>query len=139
MIKLANAPCSWGVLEFNIEGKVARYDQVLEEMRLTGYQGTELGDWGFLPTQPNHLSDNLSKYELDLIGAFVPVNLKDINTHLKGLSHALKVAGLMYYAGYKHAKIILSDDNGAVEARVKNAGNISSTMGLDPNSWEIFA
>ena len=45
----------------------------------------------------------------------------------------------MYYAGYKHAKIILSDDNGAVEARVKNAGNISSTMGLDPNSWEIFA
>jgi inosose dehydratase len=95
MIKLANAPCSWGVLEFDLEGKVAPYGQVLEEMRATGYQGTELGDWGFLPTQPNHLSQNLSKYELDLLGAFVPVNLKDSNTHLKGLAYALKVAGLI--------------------------------------------
>ena len=139
MIKLANAPCSWGVLEFDLEGKVAPYGQVLEEMRATGYQGTELGDWGFLPTQPNHLSTNLSKYKLDLLGAFVPVNLKDSNTHLKGLAYALKVAGLMYYAGYENAKIVLADDNGAVEARVKNAGNITSAMGLDPNSWEIFA
>jgi inosose dehydratase len=139
MIKLANAPCSWGVLEFDLEGKVAPYGQVLEEMRATGYQGTELGDWGFLPTQPNHLSQNLSKYELDLIGAFVPVNLKDSNTHLKGLAYALKVAGLMYYAGYENAKIVLADDNGAVEARVKKAGNITSAMGLDPNAWEIFA
>ena len=102
-------------------------------MRLTGYQGTgwEIGAFTY---QPNQLSDNLSKYELDLIGAFVPVNLKDINTHLKGLSHALKVAGLMYYAGYEHAKIILSDDNGAVEARVKmlqyfNHGTRSKFMG----------
>ena len=139
MIKLANAPCSWGVLEFDLEGKVAPYGQVLEEMRATGYQGTELGDWGFLPTQPNHLSTNLSKYKLDLLGAFVPVNLKDSNTHLKGLAYALKVAGLMYYAGYENAKIVLADDNGAVEARVKNAGNITSAMGLDPNAWEIFA
>ena len=139
MIKLANAPCSWGVLEFDLEGKVAPYGQVLEEMRATGYQGTELGDWGFLPTQPNQLSQNLAKRELDLLGAFVPVNLKDSNTHLKGLAYALKVAGLMYYAGYENAKIVLADDNGAVEARVKNAGNITSAMGLDPNAWEIFA
>ena len=139
MIKLANAPCSWGVLEFDLEGKVAPYGQVLEEMRATGYQGTELGDWGFLPTQPNLLSQNLSKYKLDLLGAFVPVNLKDSNTHLKGLAYALKVAGLMYYAGYENAKIVLADDNGAVEVRVKNAGNITSAMGLDPNAWEIFA
>jgi inosose dehydratase len=139
MIKLANAPCSWGVLEFDLEGKVAPYGQVLDEIRATGYQGTELGDWGFLPTQPNQLSQNLAKRELDLIGAFVPVNLKDSNTHIKGLAYALKVAGLMYYAGYENVKIVLADDNGAVEARVKNAGNITSAMGLGPNAWEIFA
>ena len=139
MIKLANAPCSWGILEFDLEGKVAPCGQVLEEMRATGYQGTELGNWGFLPTQPNHLSQNLSKYKLDLLGAFVPVNLKDQNTQIKGLAYALKVAGLMYYAGYENAKIVLADDNGAVEARVKNTGNITSAMGLDPYAWEIFA
>ncbi|MAJ51787.1 MAG: xylose isomerase [Flammeovirgaceae bacterium] len=139
MIKLANAPCSWGVLEFDLEGKLAPYGKVLDEMRATGYQGTELGDWGFLPSQPNRLSQNLSKRDLDLIGAFVPVNLKNSNTHLKGLTYALKVAGLMYYAGYEHAKIVLSDDNGAEEERVTNAGKITPDMGLNSNSWEIFA
>ena len=43
MIKIANAPCSWGVLEFDLEGEVAGYAQVLDEMRATGYDGTELG------------------------------------------------------------------------------------------------
>jgi len=27
MIKIANAPCSWGVLEFDLEGEVAGYAQ----------------------------------------------------------------------------------------------------------------
>jgi inosose dehydratase len=49
MIKIANAPCSWGVLEFDLEGKAAGFAQVLDEIRETGYQGTELGDWGFMP------------------------------------------------------------------------------------------
>ena len=31
MIKIANAPCSWGVLEFDLEGEVAQYAQVLQE------------------------------------------------------------------------------------------------------------
>ena len=96
MIKLANAPCSWGVLEFDLEGKVAPYGQVLEEMRATGYQGTELGDWGFLPTQPNHLSTNLSKYKLrskveikDLSSDYVIgiINLEKFNTILSGTNH----------------------------------------------------
>jgi inosose dehydratase len=52
MLKIANAPCSWGVLEFDLEGKAAGYVQVLNEMVETGYQGTELGDWGFMPTDP---------------------------------------------------------------------------------------
>ena len=43
MIKIANAPCSWGVLEFDLEGEVAGYAQVLDEMRATGYYVTELG------------------------------------------------------------------------------------------------
>ena len=42
MIKIANAPCSWGVLEFDLEGETAGYAQVLDEMQATGYIGTEL-------------------------------------------------------------------------------------------------
>ena len=51
-IKIANAPCSWGVLEFELEGEAMGYQQVLDEIAATGYAGTELGDWGFMPTDP---------------------------------------------------------------------------------------
>ncbi len=46
MIKIANAPCSWGVLEFDLEGKAAGYAQVLDEMVETGYAGHRTGRLG---------------------------------------------------------------------------------------------
>jgi hypothetical protein len=46
MIKIANAPCSWGALEFDLEGEAPDYVQVLNEIAETGYAGTELGDLG---------------------------------------------------------------------------------------------
>ena len=45
---VANAPRSWGVLEFDLEGEY--YVQVLDEMAEAGYAGTELGDGGVIPT-----------------------------------------------------------------------------------------
>ena len=77
MIQIANAPCSWGVLEFDLEGKAAGYQQVLDEIRDTGYEGSELGDWGFMPTDPLKLKDELLQRHLSMVGAFVPVFLKD--------------------------------------------------------------
>lgn len=76
MIKIANAPCSWGVLEFDLQGKPATFDQVLDEMKATGYSGTELGDWGFMPTEPEALKRELNLRNLSLLGAFVPVYFK---------------------------------------------------------------
>ena len=51
MIKVANAPCSWGVIE-NTPGARSGYALFLDEVRETGYAGTELGDWGFMPQNP---------------------------------------------------------------------------------------
>ena len=73
MIQIANAPCSWGALEFELEGKSLGYEQVLSEMVETGYAGTELGDWGFMPSVPTELSSVLTNKKLQLLGAFVPV------------------------------------------------------------------
>lgn len=139
MIKIANAPCSWGVLEFDLEGKTSPYTQVLDEIKETGYEGTELGDWGFLPTQPYKLFEDLSERNLELLGAFVPVNLRDEKNHVAGISNALKIAGLMYYAGYENARIVLADDNGTEENRVQNAGRITRSMGLSFREWKVFA
>ena len=59
MIKIANAPCSWGALEFDLEGEAPGHVQVLDEIAETGYAGTELGDWGFMPTDPQNLEQEI--------------------------------------------------------------------------------
>lgn len=138
-IKLANAPCSWGVLEFELEGKALKYDQVLNEIAETGYTGTELGDWGFMPTDPHELNKEIEKRNLQLLGAFVPVALSNEATHKEGVATALKVAQLMYSAGYKNAFIVLADENGTVEYRTKNAGRINKKDGLSDEEMKIFA
>ena len=139
MIKIANAPCSWGALEFDLEGTSPGYMQVLEEMKETGYAGTELGDWGFMPTDPVKLGELLQGFDLQLLGAFVPVALADQGAHGKGATTALKTAELMVKAGFKDAFIILADENGSVEERTRNAGRIKPAMGLQEEAWKIFA
>ena len=139
MIKIANAPCSWGVLEFELAGKAAGFEQVLNEIRETAYQGTELGDWGFMPTVPSELKKELDKRSLSMVGAFVPVFLKDRSKHIGGAEVAVKTAKLMADAGYQDAFIVLADENGSVKERTLNAGRVSPSMGLTKNEWKVFA
>jgi len=139
MIKIANAPCSWGVLEFDLDGKAADFEQVLNEIRETGYQGSELGDWGFMPTVPAELRNELDQRNLSMVGAFVPVFLKDRSRHVAGAEAAVKTAKLMADAGYPEAFIVLADNNGSVKQRTQNAGRVNGNMGLSTEEWKIFA
>jgi len=141
MIKIANAPCSWGALEFDLKEKSEEigFEQVLDEIKQTGYIGTELGDWGFMPTNPVRLREAIDSRGLELLGAFVPVALVDERTHEMGVQSALRVAELMYTAEYKNAFIVLADDNGSVPERTKNAGRITQEMGLTEAKWKTYA
>lgn len=138
MIKIANAPCSWGVLEFDLDGKAAGFEQVLDEIKETGYEGTELGDWGFMTTVPEDLRKELDKRSLSMVGAFVPVFLKDPAKHAAGVESAVRTAKLMAEAGYSDAFIVLADENGSVRERTQNAGRINPSMGLTSDEWKIF-
>lgn len=139
MIKIANAPCSWGALEFELEGKAPDYVQVLDEIKETGYEGSELGDWGFMPTDPGILKAELNNRKLTMVGAFVPVLLKDESKHAEGINTAVKTAELMKSAGFADAFIVLADDNGTVPLRTKNAGRVTPEMGLTDGEWKIFS
>src|SRR3979411_102832 len=75
-IQVANAPCSWGVIE-NVEGQRGAYARVLDEMQEAGYAGTELGDWGFMPTDPRPLRRGVESGKLKLLASWVPVPLHD--------------------------------------------------------------
>lgn len=139
MIKVANAPCSWGALEFALEGKAPDYAQVLNEIVETGYEGTELGDWGFMPTDPQKLSEEIHGRNLKLLGAFVPVALKKLEAHQTGIDVAVRTARLMAAVEGNLPFIILADENGSIPERTKNAGRVTPEMGLSDSEWQIFA
>ena len=47
---IGNAPCSWGV--YYPDSDRITPDAYLDEVAAAGYRGTELGPFGFLPTDP---------------------------------------------------------------------------------------
>mgnify|MGYP001393959782 CR=1 FL=1 len=136
-IKVANAPCSWGILEFGLQGEGVAATQVLQEMSAAGFEGTELGDWGFLPTNPLVLTEVLERYGLSLVGAFVPVNLVDADTHKAGVEAAVRTADLLARTS-SGAKLVLADDNGKDPERTRLAGRIGSEQALDADQWQVF-
>ena len=71
-IRVGNAPCSWGVMGGYDAAFYPPYAQVLDEIAAAGYTGTELGDWGYLPTDATQLRDELAARDLSMIGALVP-------------------------------------------------------------------
>jgi inosose dehydratase len=139
MMKIATAPCSWGVLEFDLEGEAAGYVQVLNEMVETGYQGTELGDWGFMPTDPKELAQAVHSRGLTLLGAFVPMMLKNPTCHEGGVLTAVRTARLLAGVEGDLPFIVLADENGKIPERKKNAGRITPEMGLSEAEWQTFA
>jgi inosose dehydratase len=139
MIKIANAPCSWGALEFDLEGEAPDYVQVLDEIAETGYAGTELGDWGFMPTDPQKLAQEIHARGLVLLGAFVPVFFKDPSAHQTGIDVSMRTARLLASVEGGLPFIILSDENGKIPERSKNAGRVTPEMGLSDAEWQIFA
>lgn len=138
MIRIANAPCSWGAMEFELAGDVPAADRVLDEMAEAGYAGTELGDWGFFPAEPGALADALARRGLALVGGFVPVALADAAAHAEGRERAVRTARLMAPVA-SDAVLVLSDDNGRDPVRAGNAGRIRPEHGLADGAWRTFA
>jgi inosose dehydratase len=137
-MRVANAPCSWGALEFDWAGPAPSFARVLDEMTQTGYAGTELGDWGFLPTEPAPLRAELDQRKLALLGAFVPVQLTKSAAHEAGVESALRVARLM--AAVADAPfVVLSDDTARDPERTRLAGRIEPEHGLDDDGWNTLA
>lgn len=138
-MRLANAPCSWGVLEFGLSEQVASWEQVLDEIAETGYAGTEMGDWGFLPTDAERLRAELSRRDLQMVGGFVPVAMAQPDALEGGIALALNTARLLAATGGKEAVLVLADDNGTVEERTRNAGHVTAELGLGEAQWAFFA
>ena len=98
-IQVATAPVSWGVMEVEGFNGQKSYGEVLDEMVQAGYTGTELGPYGFLPTDPKQLKSELTKRGLSLLGAFVPLPLAQVERHEAAVQSAMEVARLLAQSG----------------------------------------
>jgi len=146
VIRIANAPCSWGALEFEADQQPAPASQVLDEMSAAGYDGTELGDWGFLPTAPAALAADVGRRQLTLVAAFVPVALARADAIDDGVARAVRTARLLNDASQSgrvgrvsEPLLVLADDNASVPNRTTRAGRIRDEDGLSPAEWDDFA
>lgn len=144
-IQIGNAPCSWGTLEFGgLGGERLTYSRMLDELVDAGYKGSELGDWGFMPTNPAALADEFARRELTLTGAYVGVALEDPAKAAQGEIVALKIAQLLAavaddLSAAVQPFLVLAGDNGTNSLRTKNAGRITPEQALNTEQWQIFA
>ena len=144
-ISVGNAPCSWGTLEFSeTQSERFTYSRMLDELAGTGYTGSELGDWGFMPTEPDALAEEFRRRRLALTGAFVGVALKFPEAHARGQETAVQTARLLAETVARLNQevqpfLVLADANCTDPIRTQNAGRITPEMGLSEAEWQTFA
>jgi len=139
-IQIANAPCSWGVLEFESKSASPGYQQVLDEIAKSDYVGTELGDWGFMPTEPSALQEELQRRRLTMLGAFVTARLADPASFDGSIETAAKTARLLAaVADGGRPFIVLSDEPTADPVRARTAGRVDPSSSLTDRQWDDAA
>lgn len=141
-IGVANAPCSWGTIEGF--GEKTPWHTMLDEMAGTGYSGTELGDLGFMPTDPERLRAELDSRGLVMLGGFEGVPLRRVGVVAERRERLLEVARLLAAvsdperAG-RRAYFILADETRGDPHRTAVAGRVRPEDALSPDELRVFA
>jgi inosose dehydratase len=104
----ASAPDSWGVLDYPGPSWEQSYEKMLDEMVEAGYTGSELGPYGFFPTDPKILQPQLEKRKLKLLASFVPVKMTDQAASQAVMERIRKVGDLL--ATLKAPFLVIADD-----------------------------
>jgi inosose dehydratase len=117
---------------------------MLDELKEAGYVGTELGDWGFMPTDPAALNAELQRRELAMVGAFVQGPFRDRAAWADIEERAVRTARLIRAVaeegpGGRLPFLILADANGSDPVRSQMAGRATPDLALSDNDWRVFA
>lgn len=129
--RVGNAPVSWAVYEAHLPNPP--FETVLDAIAAAGYEGTELGPYGYLPTSRDALARELDARHLALGSSFVPVSLEDASARDRVIAHAVRVARLLSQFGVK--ELIVADDEDP--RRTAEAGRIpkDGSLGWTASEW----
>lgn len=131
--KIANAPCSWGV-EDPQNPDNPHWKTVLDEAAKAGYQGLELGPYGFMPTDAMLLRDELGQRNLSVCAGtlFEPFWDKDRLPYILQKTHNL--CRLLHSIGSKYL-VIIDEVN---DLRSSYAGRKNDAPRLIAPEWECM-
>jgi inosose dehydratase len=105
-LRLGTAPDSWGVW-FPDHPDQAPWHQFLDEASAAGYRWVELGPYGYLPTEPEQLGDELGKRGLRLSGAGVFAGLhRGPEAFKTAVANCLEVSHLLAAMGAAHIVLL---------------------------------
>jgi len=106
-IHFASAPVSWGIQDDPGPAWEQPYERILDEILSAGYAGTELGPYGYFPTDPKMLAESLKRRGMSLLSSFVPVPLAEPSRKGMVIEHVRKVGALLSALGAR--LLVLSD------------------------------
>jgi inosose dehydratase len=130
----ASAPDSWGVLDYPGPSWEQSYEKMLDEMVAAGYTGSELGPYGYFPTDPGILQPQLDKRRLSLLGSFVPVQMTDPGAGPAVLERIRKVGRLL--ATLKAPFLVLADDQSVVRNSFSGRAYDTACPALNAEQWK---
>ena len=126
-LRLGNAPTSWGV-EKELDTNRPYWGTFLDEVRQSGYEGTELGPLGFLPTDAGTLTKELAARGLELTAGYVMGPLHTPEGAAELIAEARSVVQLLSPAGAAHLVVL----PGITKERAATAGWSERARRLDP-------
>lgn len=131
--RLATAPVSWGVQDQPDAAWEQPFASVLDQMLAAGYEGTELGPYGFFPTDPETLRHALERRRLALLSAFVPVPLSEAGAAAAVLAQVRRVSRLLAAAGAPI--IVIADAQSPQRSRLAGRIPVDGRASLRAGDW----
>ncbi len=105
-LRIGTAPDSWGVWFAEHPSQIP-WQRFLDEVQQAGYRYLELGPYGYLPTDPHQLEDELGSRDLRLSAGTVFTGFhKGDDQWQRAWDQALAVAGLASKLGAEHLVVI---------------------------------
>jgi inosose dehydratase len=133
MIRIGNAPCSWGV-EFADDPRNPSWRKVLSDCAAAGYRGIELGPIGFMPEDPVELGEGLAENGLTLIGGVVFRPFHDAGQWDEVWDAAVRTCKALVAHGARHLVLIDSIS----PRRAPTAGRAAEAEQMGAEEWAGF-
>jgi inosose dehydratase len=127
-ISLGSAPDSWGVW-FPDDPQQTSWERFLDEIAVAGYEWLELGPYGFLPTDPVRLREEVGRRGLKISGGTVGGALQRAEAWDSDVAAARRVASLVQAMGARYLIYL-------PEGYRDQQGAVVQAPALEPDDWK---